>query len=68
MISGRLVSLSAKGALVRVKRKGKWVTRRYAPANVFFFRGDDILDAASARKQLKRGAAVMVPERTTRVV
>jgi hypothetical protein len=68
MISGRLVSLSASSALVRVKRNGKWVTRRYAPANVFFFRGDDILDAASARKQLKRGAAVLVPEQTTRVV
>jgi len=68
MISGRFVSVSSKGALVRVKRNGKWVTRRYTPADVFFYRGDDILDAASARKMLKRGAPVMVPERTTRVV
>ena len=68
MISGRLVTVSATAATVRVKRNGKWVTRRYAPADVFFFRGNDILDAASGRKQLKRGAAVMVPERSGRVV
>jgi len=47
---------------IRVKIDNRGATRTYAPSEVFFYRNDQLLDAAVAPGKLRKGEAVMVPD------
>jgi hypothetical protein len=63
LIPGRVEAIGADRVRVRIEPDGQSVTRRYALSDVYFTRGEAILDAASAPERLKVGDTVMVPER-----
>jgi hypothetical protein len=63
MVSGTVVQVGARVVRFRPLTDGVTALRRYALSDVFFYRGDDVLDAANSVGMLKPGDQVLVPER-----
>src|SRR5438105_3724498 len=63
MIPGSIIRVDPDGALVNIQRNGQPVAREYALTDVYFHRGNTLLDAATAPDELNPGDPVTVPEK-----
>src|SRR5205823_5157703 len=59
MISGEVVKITDNLVLVKVAPGGQPITRRYGYGEIFFFRGDDMLDATTHPELIVPGLEVM---------
>lgn len=62
MVPGRVTRVGTNDVQVKLDNRRN-TTRRYALSEVFFYRNDQLLDAASARSRLRKGDSVLVPDR-----
>jgi len=62
MVSGEVVKITDNLVMVKVAPGGEPITRRYGYGEIFFFRGDDLLDATTHPELIVPGLQVMVPD------
>jgi hypothetical protein len=61
MVAGHVSRVSLNTIQVKLDSR-RSATRSYSPSEVFFYRNDQLLDAATAPGKLRKGEAVLVPD------
>jgi hypothetical protein len=65
IVPGHVTKIGATGIVVKLDDRN--ATRRYDHSEVFFYRGEQLMDAASASDKLHKGDAVLVPDSSRQV-
>lgn len=65
VVTGEVVDKTNDGALVKVTVDGKTENHRYRTNEIFFFHGDDLMDATGHPELVVPGLEVMVPDHSS---